>query len=292
VTQHGPNIKGIGQRTELNSLCVMHVSFARHYVTVTSRNADLLSQFARNIGPMLALGPVGVPAGAFHVTDVAGEFVIRDGVMIAAEGSCDLHSTARSLHHCVIKRFIEVRPDLLWIHAAALQFAGCGIVLVGSSGQGKSTMVDALLNWDCSYFSDEVAPIDSIRVAVLPFPVAPCKRITMGARLPTERIHELAKVPVHVAPGAVGHGPVPISQIYFLCHDTSCSTTRFDLCSPAVAVVELLRNSFNSKGSRGTEVARLCELTSRVNTAYLHYADANEAASQVIVAASLAQPSA
>lgn len=264
----------------------VHVSFAAHHVSVSSNSAVLLSRFASNLEPMLRLQPTGAEAGAFSVNEIDGGFRLQEDGSNALEPLHDLASMVRELHHRVVRRFIEVRPDLLWIHAGAVSFGGRAIVLVGPSGQGKSTIVEALLDWGCSYLSDEIAPIDPITVAVLPFPVSPWKRAASQEYLPPERMHELTKVQVQLVPRSVSQAPVPISHVYFVCHNRPPFSVRLDACSPSVAVVELLKNSFNLDESRVAEIERLCKVTSRVDATHLSYAHAKEAASHIIVASS------
>lgn len=264
----------------------VHVSFSTHHVVVSSNSSVLLCQFASNMEPMLRLQPSGIEAGAFAVVDVSGRFRLHEEGSNAEEPLRDLTSMVRELHHRVVRRFIEVRSDLLWIHAGAVSFGGQGIVLVGPSGQGKSTIVEELLDWGCSYLSDEIAPIDPVTASVLPFPVSPWKRAPTQNYLPPERLHELTKVQVHLLPRSVSQAPVPIGRLYFVDHNRPPFPLQLDACSPAAAVVELLKNSFAVDESRSLEIARLGVLTSHIDVAYLKYADAKDAASRIIVDAS------
>lgn len=51
-------------------------------------------------------------------------------------------------------------PDLLFIHAGAVEWHGVGIVVPGRSLSGKSSLVAALLRAGANYLSDEFAPLD------------------------------------------------------------------------------------------------------------------------------------
>ena len=266
----------------------IYASFGEHYISVSSESSSLLSHVARNLEPMLALEPVGSAAGTFYISEAQGALSTGEEGSTAQHHWDDLHSAVRTLHHAVIKRFIDVRSDLLWIHAGVVAFAGRALVLAAPAGQGKSTMVGELLEWGCTYLSDEVAPIDPVKRAVLPFPVSPWKRVTTNENYPPERLHEIPKVPVRLASTVVAAAPVSLGQIYLLRHVQHSTATPIVPCSPAVAVLEMSRNSFNSQESRAVEFGRLCEVASRVQAAYLDYADATEAAQRIIAVAPLA----
>ena len=66
------------------------------------------------------------------------------------------------------------RPDLLFLHAAALVHRGRAYVLAGDSGHGKSTTAWGLLHHGFGYLSDELAPIDLATFDVLAYPHALC----------------------------------------------------------------------------------------------------------------------
>lgn len=273
-------------------LPTVQLAFSTHYIKVSSNSDALLARFVPNVESMLSLQPRGIEAGAFCITEAAGRFTLHEEGSSDEESLNDLGSMSRELHHQVIKRFIQVRPDLLWIHAGAVSFAGRAIVLAGPSGEGKSTIVEALLDWGCSYLSDEIAPIDPVDGTVLPFPISPWKRIAIQDYLPAERFHELTKVRVPIQPRSVGQAPAPLAQVYLLRHQRAPFATRLDGCSPAVAVIELMKNSFNMEDSRAVEIERLHKLTSSIDARYLNYVDATEAASRIILALSLTTSSA
>jgi hypothetical protein len=54
----------------------------------------------------------------------------------------------------------ENQPDLLVVHAGAVEWQGLGIVVPGRSRTGKSSLIAALLEAGANYMSDEFAPLD------------------------------------------------------------------------------------------------------------------------------------
>jgi hypothetical protein len=66
----------------------------------------------------------------------------------------------------------ELRPDLYFLHAAALTWGERTILLATPSGGGKSTTCWALLQEGFGYLSDELAPIELSTLRVYPYPRA------------------------------------------------------------------------------------------------------------------------
>jgi hypothetical protein len=268
----------------------IHAAFARHYVSVTSPCVALLEEVGRNLEPMMSVDAhLLQQAGAFRVqTADDGGWVIHDESCDLQERWSDMHAAVRALQHALIKRFMQTRPDLVWIHAGVVRLCGQAVLMVGPPGQGKSTLVAELLDWGCDYLSDEVAAIDPAACTVLPFALAPYKRVAMATRVPPERLHEIPKIAVPIAPAAICSSPVPIRSIYFLRTGPSPDTAIIEAASPAVSLLEISRNSFTCELNRGEEMARLCKLLARVDAAYLEYAHPAQAASRIIQAAARA----
>jgi len=76
----------------------------------------------------------------------------------------------------VVKAAQLALPELVFLHAAALEYNSHGFLLVGDSGAGKSTLCWALAKSGSSYLSDELAPlsIELDRIEVAAYPHAIC----------------------------------------------------------------------------------------------------------------------
>jgi len=115
----------------------------------------------------------------------------------------------------------ERRPDLLFLHAAALERDGCAYLLVGESGHGKSTTAWGLSYHGFRYLSDELSPIDlgSMRVGAYPHALCLKRRPPLPYRLPTGQVLNLGAtihVPVAALPGGVARGPCPLGAVLFV----------------------------------------------------------------------------
>ena len=66
------------------------------------------------------------------------------------------------------------RADLLFLHAAAIEWQGTALLLAAESGSGKSTTTWGLLHHGFQYLSDELSPVDLNTMRVFPYPHALC----------------------------------------------------------------------------------------------------------------------
>jgi hypothetical protein len=65
-------------------------------------------------------------------------------------------------------------------HAGAVAYAQTGILLPAAHGHGKSTLVAALAACGFSFFGDDIAPVDPVDLALLPYPKSAC--VKWGSR--------------------------------------------------------------------------------------------------------------
>jgi hypothetical protein len=93
----------------------------------------------------------------------------------------------------VVQSFIDARPDLLWLHCAAVTRHGRAILIAGAWGSGKSAISVEMCRRGWSYLSDDITPIHPDTLRVLPFPLTPMVRRPTSAWLPPERVHHLEK---------------------------------------------------------------------------------------------------
>jgi hypothetical protein len=167
-------------------------------------------------------------------------------------------------------RLIATRDDFLQLHAASLVRDGKGLVLVGPSGVGKSTLAASLLARGWEYFCDEFALIEPRTLRLQPFPKAIC--IKAGAfRLLRERGLPFAgrchyvkglkgKVayinPRDIRPSIVGE-PAPIRCIVFPKFVPDAEAQLFPV-SRARAAFFLISSALNARRFGGEAIAHLC----------------------------------
>jgi hypothetical protein len=148
-----------------------------------------------------------------------GEFLIRrrcDELSRAYGTGSLLYEFEHDLTVEVQKR----RPDLYFLHAAALEREGRAVLLVAESGGGKSTTAWALLHHGFRYASDELAPIELSTGRVHGFPHALClKSDPPGPYVLPRTVVRTSRsrhVPVELLPCGLAPCPLPLDAVVFL----------------------------------------------------------------------------
>lgn len=156
----------------------------------------------------------------------------------------------------------KARPDLLFLHSAALAFGNLAYLFVASSGTGKSTTAFALLHHGFRYMSDELSPVDPRTLDVYPYPHAVClKRAPpLPYALPPETI-DLGRT-LHVPTAALGAAvsdaqPHPLGAIFVLERNGEDNGAHATPLSKAEAAARLYTHALNplAHANLGLDVA-------------------------------------
>ena len=153
------------------------------------------------------------------------------------------------------------RPDLYFVHAAAVALAGGVGVLAAPPGTGKSTLTVALLERGFTYLSDELAPIDFGTRVVHRYAHA----ISLKSPPPeplclppgTVPIGRRFHVPTSLIRGAVA-GDEPLPLVAFIFPERSSEpAARCRRIGRSVAAIHLVANGLNALAHRndGLDVA-------------------------------------
>jgi hypothetical protein len=112
------------------------------------------------------------------------------------------------------------RPDLFFLHAAAIGVNGRVVALPAFPGTGKSTLTLALAESGLEYLSDELAPVDLQTLMVEPFPHAICLKSLPPFRseLPqgTLKVNDRFHIPVEALATTTRREALPLAAIVFL----------------------------------------------------------------------------
>lgn len=147
---------------------------------------------------------------SFSLTRVGGDTVkVRDAADL-------LYRLDRDL----TVRVQEARPDLYFLHAAALEWRGQTILLVAPSGVGKSTTTWALSHHGFRYLSDELAPVDLATLHVHPYPRTLSLKTTPPAPYHDPSTASRVSVGMRVSPlnlpGGIAKGVCRLATVFFL----------------------------------------------------------------------------
>jgi hypothetical protein len=265
----------------------LHIEFGGVQLTVASDDAEVLEYFRRNYGMMLVS----------RVTKSAGELSVfrsETGYDIQATSSIQHPATGLELLFAFLRReilvfFIRARPDLLWLHAGAVERDGSAVLVCGGSGRGKSSIVTRLCDLGWKLLSDENSPIDMRTNEVHPFPQLPRHRVNPGYEVDAGAFGGLEVEEISVDATVVRRAPTPILAIVFPAFRAGTEAVLNRLSS-GPAVMEIIRNAQNFSDHKAAAVSHAVEMGKGIGCYGLAYNDAAEAA-RLIDSALLTLPS-
>jgi hypothetical protein len=185
------------------------VAFDGYAVEIAADERPLLEPLRHRFAHMAS---AGAPIARVTLRRRAGAIdVFSDPQHVRHERT--LEEAVRCAETEVLAAFAERRPDLLWLHAAAVAREGSALLVVAASGQGKSTLATQLLARGWSYLSDESVAIARAPLVAYPVPLSPRVRRAETAEVPPERVHALERVEVEVPAAAVCDRPTPIAAV-------------------------------------------------------------------------------
>lgn len=195
-------------------------------------------------------------------------FHIRRGGELIIENA-DVYDLIYFLEKDITVELQKIRKDLLFIHAAALEYNGRACLIVAPSGSGKSTTTWALLHHGFGYLSDELAPINLSTMRVSAYPHALCLKSDPPSPygLPEHVIRTVATVhvPVEYLPAGICENPVPLAAIFFLKYNPDLIEPSIHEISAAEASARIYSNALNplahpERGiDAGISVAKNCK---------------------------------
>lgn len=141
------------------------------------------------------------------------------------------------------------RPDLYFLHSAALAWNGKACLLAAEAGSGKSTTTWALLHHGFRYLSDELSPVDPDTLEVFPYPHALClKQPPPHYRLPAETtdLGRTLHVPVCSLPSEAIMEPLPLAAVFLLKYRPDLGGSELRPLGPAEAGARLYLTALNA----------------------------------------------
>ena len=254
------------------------IEFDGQQLVVTTDDPVIAEYFRRNYFRMLVDG----------VTQSVGELkVLRNTDGYSVKGIIDIEHPAPAdflfpyLRREVLLFFTRARPDLLWLHSGAVRQNGGAVLISGTSGRGKSTLVTELCARGWKLLSDEAAPIRMGRNEVLPFPQMPRRRIYPGRELLEHEVTALEFEEIEIPTSDVSRESAEIRAIVFPTFETQSVATLKRL-TPGDGAVETIRNIVNFADLKAVAVAAAAAITRRIPCYSLTYSEGSEAASLIV----------
>ena len=169
------------------------------------------------------------------------------------------------------------RPDLLFVHAAALGRKGRAVLLVAESGGGKSTTSWAALHHGFALLSDELAPVDPATLEVHAHPRAVCLKTTPPDPyvLPAGTMQTTGGyyVPSRLLPTPPARAPLPLCALVFVTYRPDEPQPSLRPISPAEGAVRLYAHCLNPLAHDGDGLDAAITLSDRAPSFVLHSGD-------------------
>ncbi len=249
-------------------MTILQVAFYGHRIAIHTDLTEVIENVQSHFREMLVLQTEHTISD-FEVRRADGTFDLLSGSEYISTSN-SLSTLMHALKHHVTMRFINLGLPLIWFHSGAVVRHNRAVLFVGAGGRGKSTFVTRLCAKGWLYVSDDVVPIDTASDGAVPFPVTPAFREHAGPDVPLDRLTEIRKTVVHLAPDSICKYPMPIAAIVFPGYRRD-SPTCLLRCSPGTAALELLQSCLNITTQRERAVYYVCDLLSRVPAFQLTY---------------------
>jgi hypothetical protein len=262
----------------ITSLEKLFVDFDGRQVEILTDVAAARDLFERTYASMLVPALIS-SAGRIEIMQTANGFTVN-GLEQLDFKHPRFEPLVDYLTREVVRKFVEARPDLLWVHGAAVEWNGSALLIVGRSGQGKSTLSTRLCESGWRLLSDEVAPIRMDADEVLPFPRSAFRRVYPGREIGPDETGFLAKEQVALPERALHLKPAPIKAAVFALFKYDASP-EMEVLSPGTAAIELVGSCFNFDDHRATAVARIAKLAESIPMYGLTYGDGRAGADAI-----------
>ncbi len=143
------------------------------------------------------------------------------------------------------------RPDLFFLHSAAVEWQGKAFLLVAQSGAGKSTTTWALLHHGFRYLSDELAPVDLESLHVSPYAQAlTLKQQPMppyGVGPHAVYVAQKILLPVSTLPEQAISEPRLVRGVFLLDRREDVESPQLRRVDPPEAAARLYVNALNAR---------------------------------------------
>ena len=251
-------------------------------VIIRSNAAEVLASLSRCYRDLLTTESAG-PVGCVEIRRDDEGYHLLAGAEVDVRGG-SLRDVVEHVHSRIARQLIEASPELLWLHAGAVERGGRSLSFIGPSGSGKSSLAAGLSELGWRYISDDLLALDPMTRELLPFPRMPAVREPSSQELPPERLWELTKQERWIDPAGVCRQPVPAATLIFPRFSPGASS-HLERCAPLDATVTLLKNCQNLHMHREAAVRCLADLARTVDAFHLRYGDRDDAVTTVSQAA-------
>jgi hypothetical protein len=241
----------------------LRLSVLGQHIWILTADSTVRNCLVGNFGAMQVPGERQGADLVYRITAAGDAFNLRRDRKLTARAAT-LGDLIYALEKEVTVEVQRRRTDLLFLHAAALEWGGRAFLLAADAGRGKSTTTWGLLHHGVRYLSDEMSPVDPHTLDVYAYPHALCLKNAPPAPyfLPGAAMHlgRTIHVPVSALPGPLAGQPQPLGALFLVRHDRHLTEPHLRALSKAEACAHLYVTALNalSHADRGlTPIARM-----------------------------------
>ncbi len=242
-------------------------------------NDKRLSESIRQLFKTMIVSDAGPGDGelVIEVGDGSARLLLNGAEIGARPGGGAL---LRPLYREVVRQFIHLHPELVWMHAACAASERGAVILPGSWGSGKTTLALELVKKSYTFLSDDIVPFDPENGTVIPFPATPQVRPQSGASS-RDALGSLPKSPFLLDEQQIAASPAHLSLIAF---PWFVAGSRAELApvSPGHMVGKLLENSLSFPANEDATIQKMCDAVASLPAYDLFYDRADEAADLLV----------
>lgn len=179
----------------------------------------------------------------------------------------------------------KLRPDLFFLHSAALKLRDKTILVMGKSGAGKSTTTYALTQHGFAYLSDELSPINLDTMMVSPYAHALClKNIPPEPySLPenTLKTERTMHVPVENLQGGIQLSASPVTHVFFVQYNPEQKDVVIAPVNKARASIQLYSNGLNHLCHKDAGLPAATKIATTCDCYSLEFSDVTQACTEL-----------
>jgi len=231
----------------LNNQHQIMLSIFNCIVVANCSSSDLRAVLLKIFGAMQVTDPSKSADITFHIKYSTSNI---NQIIISREGGSELITNDIGEFIFLFEKDMTIelqklRPDLLFIHSAALEYRGKGLLIVAPSGTGKSTTSWAMINSGFKYLSDELAPIDIDAMSVYPYHHALCLKAKPPAfKLPDNTLFTSQTIHVPCDTFLLAERTL-IKAVFYLEYAADISKPEITPINTAESAANLYANSLN-----------------------------------------------
>ncbi len=240
-----------------------------------------------------AINPILQSLVTHAQSPVEQEFILlqcEDDWILNFSGKTFSYDSLDEISSALVFQLVEsqarIRPRLTVLHASAILYRNTGVVFVGESGAGKTTLAAALSCLGFTFLSDDVLPVENKTFSIIPVPVSSC--LKSGSWPVIEEFYpEIYDLPSYQRGGeSVRYLPVKSSSVapvlkYMLLYPkyVEAADTKIESMSNVEKFVGIIQSqSLLKRFTNGSVVQDVIDWLSEIEAYKITYSDINKVA--------------